>query len=205
MTDETSSAPTDEQIAAARSSADSLVASSVADLVVLIEGVDLLTLRFALDAEWAKGEAARKGAIAALQSAIDGHPELSAQAAAAANADNAEPTEPGTVSLTLGAKVGEPPLSIQMTADGAPTGEPIMVPVPTDPQLDTTVTTIADEPLQDMPADPDAVSSPPPRPHQSLVDQLDMRWTEMKEFVRHLEGDVEHELGELLAFVRSKL
>jgi|GEM_PF-3457280 len=200
MTDETSGAPTDEQIAAARSSADALVASSVADLVVLIEGVDLLTLRFALEAEQAKGEAARKGAIAALQSAIDGHPELSAQAA-----DNAEPTEPGTVSLTLGAKVGESPLSIQMTADGAPIGEPIMVPVPTDPQLDTTVTTTADEPLQDMPADPDAVSSPPPRPHQSLVDQLDMRWTEMKEFVRHLEGDVEHELGELLAFVRSKL
>lgn len=176
MTDTTITAPSDEQIAAARSSADDLVASSVADLVVLIEGADLLTLRFALEAEQAKGVAARKGAVAALEAAIGGHPELAAQAAA--EVDKTEASESNDSAAAL---------------------------VPTEPVLETAITTVADEPLEDAPADPDAISSAPPRPHQSLVDQLDMRWIEMKEFVRHLEGDVEHELGELLAFVRSKL
>jgi len=59
--------------------------------------------------------------------------------------------------------------------------------------------------LQDDPSDPDAVSVAPARPHQSLVDQLDLRWGEMKHFVRGLEGTVDGELGDVLTFVRSKL
>ena len=86
MTDETT-APSEEQVAAAQEAATAIVASSVADLVVLIDGADLLTLRLALEAELAKGETARKGAIAALEAAIDGHPELAASAAAGAEAE----------------------------------------------------------------------------------------------------------------------
>lgn len=61
------------------------------------------------------------------------------------------------------------------------------------------------EDLEDAPANPDAVSAAPPRVHQSLVDQLELKWGELKNFVAHLEGDVGGELGEVLAFVRSKL
>ncbi|GHH09344.1 hypothetical protein GCM10008023_05910 [Sphingomonas glacialis] len=72
--------------AAAQEAATALVASSVADLVVLIEGADLLTLTLALQAEQAREGGGRKDAIAALEAAIDGHPELAASAAADAEA-----------------------------------------------------------------------------------------------------------------------
>jgi hypothetical protein len=61
--------------------AAALVAMNVADLAAHLDGVDLATLQAALAAETAKGDAARKGAIAALNAAIDGHPENSGQAA----------------------------------------------------------------------------------------------------------------------------
>ena len=61
--------------------AAALVAMNVADLAAHLDGVDLATLQAALASETAKGDAARKGAIAALNAAIDGHPENSGQAA----------------------------------------------------------------------------------------------------------------------------
>lgn len=132
--------------------AATLVAMNVADLAAHLDGLDTDTLNAALELENAREGGARKGAIAALQAAIDGHPETAASAAETAE---------------------QPP------ADGAP--------------------------LQDKPADPDAVSAAPPRLHSSLVDQLELRWGELKNFVRALEGDVEGELGDVLTFVRAKL
>ncbi len=258
MADETT--PTPEQIAAAQESADALVASSVADLVVLIEGADLLTLQLALAAEQAKGDGARKGAVAALQAAIDGHPETAAADAAAADAPvepgtaSNDPVEPATeapahvaapepaivapdaleapvaaageITVTIGADVSEPVIvpatdaapatasvTVQPTVDGEPHGDPITItatadpdPEPnatTDPTFGATITTVAD--LEDEPSDPNAISDSPPRPHQSLVDQLDMRWNELKDFIRVLDGEVEGVLGEVLTFVRAKL
>jgi hypothetical protein len=61
------------------------------------------------------------------------------------------------------------------------------------------------EGLEDAPTDPNAVSVAPPRPHDSLVAQLELRWHELVAFVRPLEGEVEGMLGEVLAFVRSKI
>lgn len=63
----------------------------------------------------------------------------------------------------------------------------------------------AEEPLHDAPPPEDAVSAAPARPHDSLVDQLEMRWNELLDFVRTLEGDVEGRLGEVLALARSHL
>lgn len=66
--------------------AAALVAMSVADIVQHFDGVDLETLKAALDAE--QVGAARKGAIAALNAAISGHPEQAAAAALAADANS---------------------------------------------------------------------------------------------------------------------
>ncbi|MDK4804935.1 MAG: hypothetical protein OC190_00130 [Novosphingobium aromaticivorans] len=148
--------------------AAALVAMPVALLAAHLDGVDLDTLNAALEAEQAGPN--RKGAIAALQAAIDGHPEN-----AAAAADAAE----GADATTAGAP----------NPDGAPLG---------------LINTIA-EPLEDAPADPDAISVAPPRPHEGLVAQLELRWHEFKDFVRGLEGEVEGELGAALAFARSHL
>lgn len=62
----------------------------------------------------------------------------------------------------------------------------------------------ADE-LRDPAPDAEALSEAPARPHQGLVDQLHIRWHELKDFVRTLEGDVEDELGEVLALARKHL
>ncbi len=126
--------------------AAALVAMTVADLAAHLDGVDLDTLNAALAAEQAGPN--RKGAIAALQAAIDGHPENAAAAAAAAE-----------------------------DADAATASAP----------------------------NPDAISVAPPRPHEGLVAQLELRWHEFKDFVRGLEGEVEGELGAALAFARSHL
>lgn len=127
--------------------ATALVAMTVADLAAHLDGVDLDTLNAALALEQAGPN--QKGAIAALEAAISGHPENAAAAAAAAEG--------------------------------------------------------ADAPLEDEPADPEAISVAPPRPHESLVSQLDLRWNEFKDFVRGLEGEIEGELGEALALARSHL
>ena len=50
-----------------------------------------------------------------------------------------------------------------------------------------------------------SVSAAPPRSHDVLYPALEIRWTELKDFVRTLQGDVDGDLGELLTFVRSKL
>lgn len=138
--------------------AAALVAMTVADLAAHLDGVDLDTLNAALAQEQAGPN--RKGAIAALEAAISGHPENASAAAAAADA-----------------------------ADSA--------------ALPGAISTVAD--LEDAPADPDAVSVAPARPHESLVDQLELRWHELIAFVRPLEGEIEGVLGEVLAFVRSKI
>jgi hypothetical protein len=138
--------------------AAALVAMTVADLAAHLDGVDLDTLNAALAQEQAGPN--RKGAIAALEAAISGHPENAEAAAAAAEADGT--ALPGAIS---------------------------------------TVT----EGLEDAPTDPNAVSVAPPRPHDSLVAQLELRWHELVAFVRPLEGEVEGMLGEVLAFVRSKI
>lgn len=130
--------------------AATLVAMNVADLAAHLDGVDIDALTAALALENARDGGPRKGALAALQAAIDGHPETAAADAAAAEATQAIP-------------------------------------------------------LQDKPTDPNAVSAAPPRLHSSIVDQLDLRWGELKNFVRALEGDVEGDLADVLAFVRAKL
>lgn len=125
-----STPPTAEQIAAAQESATALVASSVADLVVLIEGADLLTLQYALAAEQAKGEAARKGALAALEAAVDGHPENAASAAAAADAPAVEPApvieepqpEPEPAPAEPEAPAEEPDADLDLAPASAPEG-----------------------------------------------------------------------------------
>jgi hypothetical protein len=127
--------------------AAALVAMTVAELAAHLDGVDLDTLNAALALEEAGPN--RKGAIAALDAAICGHPENAAAAAAAAEG--------------------------------------------------------GDMPLEDVPSDPAAVSVAPPRPHESLVAQLELRWGEFKDFVRGLEGEVEGELGAALALARSHL
>lgn len=71
--------------------AAALVAMTVADLVAHIDGVDLPTLTAALSLEQAG--AARKGALAALEEAVAGHPESAAAAAEAAD-DEATPQDP---------------------------------------------------------------------------------------------------------------
>lgn len=159
--------------------AAAIVAMNVADLAAHLDGVDLDTLKAALAAEQAG--AARKGAIAALNTAIDGHPEQAAAAAAAAEVE--QPTE--VIEPVVEPASGDPALS----------PEQAMV------QADAAEIT----PLADKPADPEAVSAAPPRPHQSLVDQLDLRWNELKDFASVLVGEVEGELGDVLTFVRSKL
>ncbi len=49
------------------------------------------------------------------------------------------------------------------------------------------------------------VSAAPPRPSDALISQLEIRWIELLDFVRPLQGDLPGELGEVLSFVRSKL
>lgn len=211
--------------------AATLVAMNVADMSASLEGIDLATLKLAFDAETAKGDAARKGALAALQSAIDGHPEMAAEAAAQADSPLAETKAPeaqpmpatGEVNVEIGAQVSDvviteatedapatASVTIQPTVDGEPNGDPITTTVTADTPLDGTIETIAEpvpagDELEDEPAPADALSSAPARPHQSLVDQLEMRWNELLDFIRYLEGEVEGDLGEVLTFARSKL
>lgn len=137
MTDETNAAPTAEQIAAARTDAEAIVASSVADLITLIAGANLLTLAVALDIEKAKGDAARKGAVAALESAINGHPELAASAVAAAADDNPalaaehdrSPIDTAFESFAptpiITGVLSDDRTTVQILVDGEPHGEPI--------------------------------------------------------------------------------
>lgn len=68
--------------------ATALVAMTVADLAEHLDGVDLPTLEAALTAE--KLGFNRKGALAALEAAIAGHPEAAASAAEAAEAAPSE-------------------------------------------------------------------------------------------------------------------
>ncbi|HIQ17222.1 MAG TPA: hypothetical protein EYH41_04375 [Novosphingobium capsulatum] len=158
--------------------AAALVAMPVALLAAHLDGVDLDTLNAALEAEQAGPN--RKGAIAALGAAISGHPEGAAAAAKAA--EGAPSDAPGAPPSSNPAVDGSEADSELLTAGGS--------------------ITVA---LADAPADPDAISVAPPRPHESLVSQLALRWHEFKDFVRGLEGEVEGELGAALAFARSHL
>lgn len=164
--------------------AAALVAMTVADLAQHLDGVDLATLLAAKELEKAATKP-RAGALAALDAAIEGHPELSASAAEAADAAGATPDTPVVDHPMQDAPVEAPAADI-----------PAMTGVPEQG---------ATEPLEDAPTDPEAVSAAPPRPHDSLVSALELRWIELKDFARPLVGEVEGELGELLTFVRSKL
>lgn len=233
--------PTPEQTAAAQESANALVASSVSEMVVLIEGTDLLTLKLALEAEQAKGANARKGAVAALQSAIDGHPELSASAAAAADAGAAAAVAQPTRDTDHDS--GLAPLDARVPGDAAPltAAAPIVVDAPKDPlgslpdtaettktvtspftintdlsRGDTDAATLGDAIIPTKPggadledvlddATKDVVSRAPARTHEGLVNQLDMKWAELKHFVSTVTGDIDGELGDVLSFVRAKL
>lgn len=248
--DDTSN-PTPEQTAAAQESANALVASSVNEMVVLIDGTDMLTLKLALETEQAKGAKARKGAVAALQSAIDGHPELSASAAAAAEAPGASvaPAAPAVPTRDTKHDAGLAPQDARVPGDAAPltAAAPAVVDAPKEPlgslpdTAETTETIIAgntfapgsyfggainttrDEAptlgdaiiptkpggadLEDVldDATKDVVSRAPARTHDGLINQLDMKWSELKHFVSTVTGDADGELGEVLAFVRAKL
>lgn len=59
--------------------------------------------------------------------------------------------------------------------------------------------------LEDKPADPAAVSVAPARQHEGIVSQFEIRWHELKVFVGHLDGEIEGELGEVLALARKHL
>lgn len=187
---------TDE--ATIQADAQALVAMTVADLAAHLDTVDLDTLKAALEAEQAKGDSARRGAIAALTAAINGHPEQAEAAAEAAEAgtdsekaptDDADASEPATPASDgtdeAAAESDDAPASPQ-EQESAEEAEPV------------------DE-LSDKPASPDAVSAAPPRPHQSIVDQLEIRWFELRDFVSDIEGTVEGDLGDLLQFVRDRL
>jgi hypothetical protein len=129
----------------AQDDAATLVSMSVAELAAHLDGMDVETLTAALAVENAREGGPRKGALAALNDALAGHPE-------------------------------------NAVTDAASAGD-----------------------LEDAPADAKAISSAPPRPHQALVDSLDLIWNEAKAFVSRLEGQVDGDLGEFLNFVRSKL
>lgn len=193
---------TPEQIQA---DAASLVAMSVADLVAHLETVDLETLKAALEAEQGKGDAARKGALAALSAAIEGHPEQAADAAAAAEADAGAGGDEKSTEQPPADEQQEPPAEQTQPEQPEQTeqGKGEVTPAPAAPA--PTEDPQPNEPLADKPSDPDAVSAAPARPHDGLVNQLELRWAELKYFVSQLEGEVEDELGEVLAFVRSKL
>lgn len=238
--DDTSN-PTAEQTAAAQDSANSLIASSVAEMVVLIEGTDLLTLKLALQAEQAKGASARKGAVAALQTAIDGHPELSASAAAAADADVAAPAaapphdtehdsglapqdarvpgDAGPLTAAAPVVVDAPKDPLGSLPDTAETTETVATPFTINTDLsrgDSDAATLGDAIIPTKPggadledvlddATKDVVSRAPARTHEGLVNQLDMKWAELKHFVSTVTGDIDGELGDVLSFVRAKL
>jgi len=51
----------------------------------------------------------------------------------------------------------------------------------------------------------DVVSRAPLRDHEGLINQLDLKWAELKHLVATIEGELEGELGEVLELVRSKL
>lgn len=61
--------------------------------------------------------------------------------------------------------------------------------------------------LEDVDHTDDAtvVSAAPPRPHGSIVNQLQLRFEEMIDFVRPLDGEIDGELGDLLTFIRAKI
>lgn len=73
--------------------AAALVAMTVADLAGHLDGVDLATLQAAKELEQA-APSPRKGALAALEAAIEGHPELAQTAAENAEADATESPAP---------------------------------------------------------------------------------------------------------------
>lgn len=179
----------DETVAA---DAAALVAMTIADLTTHLDGVDLPTLQAALAAEQAKGDATRVGAVAALNAAIAGHPETAAADAAAAEAQ-ADAEQPEQAEGAAQAESPEPAPSLDENDARDPGDESHH-----DADVDVGE-------LRDPEPDPDAISAAPVRPHEGLVAQLDIRWGELKNFVRDLEGEVEGELGELLQFVRDKL
>ena len=51
----------------------------------------------------------------------------------------------------------------------------------------------------------DVVSKAPKRAEEGLINQFDLKWSELKHFVSTIQGDIDGELGDILAFVRSKL
>lgn len=48
------------------------------------------------------------------------------------------------------------------------------------------------------------VSGAPPRPHETLVGMLQVKWDELKNFARTVEGEIPGDLGELLQFIRER-
>ena len=51
----------------------------------------------------------------------------------------------------------------------------------------------------------DVISRAPPRGHEGLVNQLDLKWAELKHFASTITGDVDGELGKVLDLVREHL
>lgn len=102
--------------------ATALVAMTVADLAQHLDGVDLATLLAAKELEQA-APSPRKGALAALDAAIEGHPELSASAAEAADAADAAPSTPVADAPMQDAPVEQP-------AEPAPVEAPAADPAP---------------------------------------------------------------------------
>lgn len=176
--------------------AAALVAMTVADLAQHLDGVDLATLLAAKELEQAS-PSPRKGALAALDAAIEGHPEAAAAAAEAADTAPVEQPVEDTPDEDPAPTPAEQPEQEAPAADPAP--------VPDIPSMQGVPEETPPAPLEDAPTNPDAVSAAPPRPHDSIVSALELRWIELKDFARPLVGEVEGELGELLTFVRSKL
>jgi len=112
-------------------------------------------------------------------------------------------------------------------ADEAPEGAPapetadaMEKPATEGVHTDATITTVIDEGLQesdldadgkqatgvvadaDHENDPNTVGAAPPRPHDSLVAQLQIRLEELVDFIRPIEGELEGDLGHMLNFGR---
>lgn len=125
-----------------------------------------------------------------------------AQEAAPADAEEAPAPEPEV-------PVEEPVQTDAPTEAPAPTEETPAVAEPAAAPADLVIDTNADEaehPLEDMPASEYALGAAPPRLHESLVDQLALRWHEVKEFVSRLEGETGmRELDNVLDMARHYL
>lgn len=144
-------------------------------------------------------------------------PETAAEGAAPASVSAAPEgdVEKPPVSEEGGADADQKPAEVAPGADAPPAAEPAAQdPQPEaeaaeEPQPEPEPEPLADpEPAtlsepDNVDGNPASVSAAPPRPHEQLVSQLEIRWRELVEFVRPLEGDLDGELGIVLRFVRG--